>query len=66
MKPFKDFIDENTLYYPTINATRGTNIGMTQVDVSKTIPANDKTVVLPFPNSIKNKKRKIKKQKKKD
>lgn len=63
MKSFKDFVDEGTLYYPTINATRGTNIGMTQMDPSKTFPSNDKTLVLPYP---KDKKRKVKKQKKKD
>ena len=53
-------VSTDTLYYPTKNAVRGTDIGMTQVDPSKTFPATDKTAVLRFPKDKLRKKKKIK------
>lgn len=44
----------NTLYYPNKNAVKGTDMGMTQVDPSKTFPSSDSTMILKLP---KNKKR---------
>jgi hypothetical protein len=58
---FKDFYKEGRLYYPTRRAIRGTDIGMTAADFSKTFPSSDSTVILPFP---KNKKKKAKRLKK--
>ena len=57
MKSFKSFV-EGKLYYPTKNATRGKDIGMTSVDPSKTFPTTDSTYILPFPTKIKKKKTK--------
>jgi hypothetical protein len=48
-------VSNDTLYLPTKKATRGKDIGMTQVDPSKTFPATDKTLVLPFPKDKKRK-----------
>jgi len=62
MKSFKDFFSEAKLYYPTKNAERGTDIGMTSVDPSKTFPSSDSTFILPYPTKIK-KKKKTKKSK---
>ncbi len=64
MKSFKEFFNEKKLYYPTINATRGSNQGMTSWDPTKTFPTQDSTILIPFPT--KNKKKKKSKRLKKD
>jgi hypothetical protein len=60
LKNFLEFAKESKLYSPTIAGTRGTNIGTTVGDFSKTFPSNDKTVLLPFPKDKKRVKRKKK------
>jgi hypothetical protein len=52
--------ESSTLYYPTVHATRGPSMGMTQVDVSKTFPATDKTAILKFPKDVIRKRKKVK------
>lgn len=61
MKTFKEFLKETKLYYPTINAVRGTDQQTTSWDPSKTYPTQDSTLLVPMP---KKKKKKIKKSKK--
>jgi hypothetical protein len=56
MKSFRDFFNEAKLYYPKVNATRGSNQGMTSWDPSKTFPTQDNTILIPFPSKAKKKK----------